>query len=145
TRRGDFEVNSGGYLVNGAGYFLKGLPIDPVTQNISGSVPQVLRLTNQFLPASQTTTINYQLNLPQLPKTAAYQDSQSAGSELLDASDFMTIAPDVAATTSGSAAAAGDAASTIASAGDTLTITIGAVTRNYVFNSGGSTVMPNIN
>ncbi len=70
TRRGDFELDEGGYLVNGSGYYLKGLPIDPVTQNISGSVPQVLRLSNQFLPASQTTRINYQLNLPQLPKTA---------------------------------------------------------------------------
>src|SRR5690606_1530598 len=37
TRRGDFEFNSGGYLVNAAGYYLKGLPIDPVTGNPSGS------------------------------------------------------------------------------------------------------------
>jgi flagellar hook protein FlgE len=144
TRRGDFEVNSGGYLVNGSGYFLKGLPIDPVTQNISGSVPQVLRLSNQFLPASQTTRINYQLNLPQLPKTANYQQSQAAGSELLRASDFMTIAPDTAATSGGSAATAGAASTTIASPGETLTIQIGAVSRTYAFNSGGSTVLPNI-
>jgi flagellar hook protein FlgE len=144
TRRGDFELDNGGYLVNGAGYYLKGLPIDPVTQNISGSVPQVLRLSNQFLPAAQTTRINYQLNLPQLPKTAAWQASQSPGSELLRASDFIAIPPDMPATTSGSAAAAADATSTIASAGDTLTITIGATSRTYSFNSGGSTMMPNI-
>jgi flagellar hook protein FlgE len=144
TRRGDFELDAGGYLVNGSGYYLKGLPIDPLTGNISGSVPQVLRLSNQFLPAQQTTRINYQLNLPQLPKTAAYQDSQSAGSELLRASDFMTIAPDVAATTTGAAATAGDAASTIASAGDSLTITIGATTRTYAFTNAGGTTMPTI-
>ena len=29
TRRGDFQLNSQGYLVNGAGYYLEGLPIDP--------------------------------------------------------------------------------------------------------------------
>ena len=75
TRRGDFEVNKGGYLVNGAGYYLKGLPIDPQTQNISGSVPQVLQISTAFLPAQQTTRIDYQLNLPQLPKTKAYEDS----------------------------------------------------------------------
>ena len=28
TRRGDFELDKTGYLVNGAGYYLKGLPID---------------------------------------------------------------------------------------------------------------------
>ncbi|MHB1110809.1 MAG: flagellar hook-basal body complex protein, partial [Devosia sp.] len=114
TRRGDFEVDNGGYLVNGSGYYLKGLPIDPTTQNISGSVPQVLRLDNAFLPAAQTTRINYQLNLPQLPKTAQYQESQAVGSELLNAGDFVAITPDVAATTTGSAAVAGSATSTIA-------------------------------
>lgn len=144
TRRGDFELDAGGYLVNGAGYYLKGLPIDPISQNISGSVPQVLRLSNNFLPAQQTTRINYQLNLPQLPKTAAYQESGAAGSELLKASDFLSITPDVAATTSGAAATGTDAASTIASDGDTLSITIGATSRTYAFNAGTSSVMPNI-
>jgi flagellar hook protein FlgE len=28
TRRGDFELDKNGYLVNGSGYYLKGLPID---------------------------------------------------------------------------------------------------------------------
>jgi flagellar hook protein FlgE len=142
TRRGDFEVDKGGYLVNGSGYFLKGLPIDPVTQNISGSVPQVLRLSTQFLPASQTTRINYQLNLPQLPKTANYQASQTPGSELLNATDFMAIAADQTARVSGAAATATTPTSELVAAGDTLTITIGAVTRNYTFNSGGSDVLP---
>jgi flagellar hook protein FlgE len=146
TRRGDFEVDQGGYLVNGSGYYLKGLPIDPVTQNISGSVPQVLRLSNQFLPASQTTRINYQLNLPQLPKTAQYSQSQTPGSELIRASDFMAITPDTAATHTGTTTvAAGDASTTVLSPGDTLTLTIGAATRTFLINSGGSTTMPNIN
>jgi len=142
TRRGDFELDKGGYLVNGAGYYLKGLPIDPLTQNISGSVPQVLRLDNAFLPAAQTTRINYQLNLPQLPKTSNYQESQAVGSELLNAGDFLTITPDVAATTSGSAVAGASATSTIASAGDTLTLQIGATSRTYTFTNGGGTTVP---
>jgi flagellar hook protein FlgE len=139
TRRGDFELDDGGYLVNGSGYYLKGLPIDPVTQNISGSVPQVLQISNQFLPAAQTTRINYQLNLPQLPKTAAWQASQTAGSELLSASDFMTIPPDTAATTTGAAMASGDAIGTVLTVGETLSITIGGTVRNFtVTNAGGS-------
>ena len=144
TRRGDFEVDKSGYLVNGSGYYLKGLPIDPVTQNISGSVPQVLRLSNQFLPASQTTRINYQLNLPQLPKTAQWQASQAPGSELIRASDFMPIPIDTEASVTGAAAVAGDPAANFASAGDTLQITVGATSRTYTFTDAGGTAGLNI-
>lgn len=124
TRRGDFELDKNGYMVNGAGYYLKGLPIDPATQNISGSVPQVLRVTNSFLPAQQTNTINYELNLPQLPKTAQYQASKAVGSELLRAQDFLNLTPDTPATISGGTTTAGAASSTIASAGNSLTIAV---------------------
>lgn len=140
TRRGDFELDNGGYLVNGAGYYLKGLPIDPVTQNISGSVPQVLQISSQFLPAQQTSRINYQLNLPQLPNTAQYQASQASGSELLNASDFVSITPNQpAAVTGAGTVATGDAIGTVLSTGDTLEITVGGTTRSFtVVNSGGS-------
>ena len=87
TRRGDFEIDKDGRLVNGAGYYLKGLDIDPGTGNISGSVPKVIELSNAFLPAQKTNTINYQANLPQLPKTANYK-AEEAGSELLNPADF---------------------------------------------------------
>jgi flagellar hook protein FlgE len=82
TRRGDFSIDKDGYLVNGAGYYLKGLPIDRTSGNISGSVPEVIQISNAFLPASQTSRVNYQLNLPQVPKTASY-DEGTANSELL--------------------------------------------------------------
>ena len=55
TRRGDFQLDKSGYLVNGAGYYLLGVPIDPTTGNPSGSSPQVLRFQNDFLPAQETT------------------------------------------------------------------------------------------
>ena len=42
SRRGDFQENSQGFLVNGAGYYLMGIPIDRTTGNPVGSVPQVL-------------------------------------------------------------------------------------------------------
>ena len=42
---------SSGNLVNGAGYYLQGVPIDPNTGNPSGSSPQVLQFQNNFLPA----------------------------------------------------------------------------------------------
>ena len=48
TRRGDFDVDKSGYLVNGSGYYLKGLPIDTVTGNISSSLPQVDRKSTRL-------------------------------------------------------------------------------------------------
>jgi flagellar hook protein FlgE len=150
TRRGDFELDKSGYLVNGAGYFLKGLPIDPSTQNVSGSVPQVLQISNAFLPAQQTTRVNYEINLPQLPKTPAYNQSQASGSELIDARDFVSLTPDTPALKIGAAATGTDATSTIASPGDSLRVRFGpaggpyTTDRTYAFNTGGSTTMPDI-
>ena len=43
TRRGDFSTDKNGYLVNGAGYYLMGIPVDPTTGNLVGSVPQLLQ------------------------------------------------------------------------------------------------------
>ena len=50
TRRGDFQPNKDGYLVNGAGYYLMGIPIDATTGNLAGSVPQLLQFQNDFAP-----------------------------------------------------------------------------------------------
>jgi flagellar hook protein FlgE len=141
TRRGDFELDKNGYLVNGSGYYLKGLPIDPTTQNISGSVPQVLQVSNSFLPAQQTTRVNYELNLPQLPKTAAYQASKAPGSELLKAQDFLSLTPDTPATIAGATTTGTALPSSIAAAGDTLSVSVNggpATTINFI-SGGGST------
>src|SRR5664279_4702667 len=71
TRRGDFQVNSNGNLVNGAGYYLMGVPVDPKTGNPTGNVPQVLQFQNNFVPAQTTTSISYAANLPTKPATQA--------------------------------------------------------------------------
>jgi flagellar hook protein FlgE len=82
TRRGDFQIDKSGYLVNGAGYYLQGVPIDPTTGNPSGSSPQVLRFQNDFLPAQQTTRIDYRANLASYPLTTKH-DVSVLGSELI--------------------------------------------------------------
>jgi flagellar hook protein FlgE len=71
TRRGDFQVNANGNLVNGAGYYLMGVPVDSKTGNPLGNVPQVLQFQNNFVPAQATTIIQYAANLPTAPKTVA--------------------------------------------------------------------------
>ncbi|HWJ87561.1 MAG TPA: flagellar hook-basal body complex protein [Pelagibacterium sp.] len=67
TRRGDFEMDREGYLRNGAGYYLKGVPIDSTTGNVSGSVPEMVKVGNGLIPAKATQRINYALNLPAAP------------------------------------------------------------------------------
>src|SRR6266481_2157853 len=71
TRRGDFQVNANGNLVNGAGYYLMGVAVDPKTGNPLGNVPQVLQFQNNFVPAQATTAIQYAANLPTTPSTPA--------------------------------------------------------------------------
>src|SRR5882757_10533587 len=71
TRRGDFQLNANGNLVNGAGYYLLGVSVDPKTGNPIGNVPQVLQFKNNFIPAQATTKITYAANLPTKPSTVA--------------------------------------------------------------------------
>ena len=87
TRRGDFQIDKSGYLVNGAGYYLQGVPIDPTTGNPSGSSPQVLRFQNDFLPAQETTRIDYRANLASYPLTTKH-DVSVPGSELIAAASY---------------------------------------------------------
>ncbi len=82
TRRGDFEVDRYGYLVNGAGYYLQGVEIDPVTGNKAGDIPSRIQITSDFVSSKQTTTIDYTANLPSFPKTVA-ADPDTANSELM--------------------------------------------------------------
>ena len=96
TRRGDFTLDKNGYLVNGAGYYLEGIPIDPTTGNVTGSNPQVLQFGGDFLPAQPTTTITYRANLASYPLTTKH-DTSVPGSELINVGDF-TVNPSTVGT-----------------------------------------------
>ncbi len=89
TRRGDFQENSQGFLVNGAGYYLMGIPIDRSTGNPVGSVPEVLQFGNNEIPAQVTTQIQYQANLPTFPQTTN-ANASIPGSELINPADFTS-------------------------------------------------------
>jgi len=96
TRRGDFSTDKNGFLVNGAGYYLMGIPVDPNTGNLVGSVPTLLKFDSGFLPAQPTTTIQYQANLASYPLTPGH-DTNVPKSELLDPTNY-TVDPTVAGT-----------------------------------------------
>ena len=96
TRRGDFELDRNGYLVNAAGYYLKGLTIDDKTGNPQGGLPDVIRVTNDFLAASGTTEVDYRANLASYPLTTN-ANKNVANSELLNVGSYA-VDPTVAGT-----------------------------------------------
>lgn len=125
TRRGDFELDKDGYLVNGAGYFLKGIGLDAKTGALTGSKPGVIQISTDNLAAKRTTVVQYRANIPSYPRTTA-ANTATPGSELLTATG-MTSDPRVGG--SGTVSAA-DATTFI-----NRTIAAGAVT---VYNDVGS-------
>jgi flagellar hook protein FlgE len=91
TRRGDFQMDSNGFMVNGAGYYLMGIPVNPATGAPTASSPQVLQFNNSFLPAQATTAINYGANLPSAPPTGVLNPATfSVGHNPLDAASGGT-------------------------------------------------------
>jgi flagellar hook protein FlgE len=145
TRRGDFQPDKNGFLVNGAGNYLMGIPVDPTTGNLVGSVPQLLQFQNDFLPAQQTTQIDYRANLASYPLTPAH-DTNIPGSELINPTTMsanpIAGAP-TAAKITGTGAALADVIATVtgtgtfATAGTALGAGNGGLLRLVVTPSGG--------
>jgi flagellar hook protein FlgE len=159
TRRGDFQENSGGFLVNGAGYYLMGIPVSASTGNPIGSVPQVLQFSTNFVPAQPTTQIQYQANLASNPTTAV-SNSTVPGSNLLNPVGFSanplvgapaaakitgtgaTLLPDAAALGTGTVTLASGVNTTLASlgmtAGQTISVFDGTHTDTYTMPNSGT-------
>ncbi len=119
TRRGDFQPDKNGFLVNGAGYYLMGIPVDPTTGNLVGSVPTLLQFQNDFLPAQPTSQIEYRANLASYPLTPDH-DVNIPGSELLNPATFsanpIAGAP-IAAKITGAGAQLADVLATVSGTG----------------------------
>jgi flagellar hook protein FlgE len=153
TRRGDFQLDKNGFLVNGAGYYLLGVPVDPTTGNLVGSAPQPLQFQNNLLPAQATTQVTYQANLASYPLTAAH-NTNVPKSELINPGDFIanplagapaaakitgsgaTLLPDAVASLTGTAALPNSLvnAGTFTINGSTVTLTAG-MTQAQVVNA----------
>ena len=131
SRRGDFQIDKSGYMVNGAGYYLMGIPIDSATGNLTGSVPTMLQFQNGFLPAEATTRIDYTANLASYPKTQD-SDTTKIGSELLNQSNFSAN-PVV-----GAAAAAKIIGSGAGLSGDAAAVLTGSKVLTSLTSAGGT-------
>lgn len=86
TRRGDFERDNSGYLVNGAGFYLKGIPLDPQTGALQGSNAQLIRVTESNVPPKRSDNVQYNATLPQFPET---NYSRTATNPLLPANGLV--------------------------------------------------------
>ena len=94
SRRGDFQLDRYGHLKNGAGFYLKGLSVDPNTGNVNGTVPEVVRITSDFQPARQSSVMNYRANLPSFPRVPRVDSSAPPpNGEILSQSDFPSGGP----------------------------------------------------
>jgi flagellar hook protein FlgE len=147
TRAGDFELNSNGYLVNSAGYYLMGIPIDAATGNPVGNTPQVLQFDDDFVPAQETTSITYQANLPSSPSSGILNTDDFEANPLNGAPQAATITgtgatlePDAVAKLTGNVSLT--STTTLASlginGGDQITINDGTNTYTYTVPSSGS-------
>ena len=87
SRRGDFQVDRFGHMVNGGGYYLKGLAIDEVSQNVASDVPEIVKIKADFLGAQGTTAVDVRANIPTTPKTIF------AGSGAAGADEFLATTP----------------------------------------------------
>lgn len=86
TRAGDFTLDTDRNLVNSAGYFLQGYPINPATGAVGDrAVP--IEVSDASMPAQPSTQIEYEANLPSTPATGNYQND-IANSQYVDLSIF---------------------------------------------------------
>jgi flagellar hook protein FlgE len=150
TRAGDFQLNDNGNLVNSAGYYLMGIPVNATTGNPEGSVPQVLEFDNNFIPAQATTSISYQANLPSAPSSGMivpgnFGNNPIAGAEIIGSG--ATLEPDAVAVGTGTVGSLTNATTLLSlgiASGDKIMVGDGTNTTTYT-STGSDTVGDLIN
>ena len=120
TRRGDFDMDKNGYLVNGAGYYLKGLPIDTATRQHLGlgaggdQASPTPSCRRRRRPASTTRS-----TCRRCPRTAPTSRAPRAASCSSRATSWRSL-PTRPATATGAALTGGNDADTVMVAGESL-------------------------
>jgi flagellar hook protein FlgE len=81
TRGGDFSMNSGGFLVNGAGQYLNGWLVNPTTKTADQNALVPIQISQQTFNPVSTSSVTLAANLPATPTagTAVAQYTNAAG------------------------------------------------------------------
>lgn len=69
TRAGDFQMDKNGYLVNSAGNYLDGWPVDPQTGAVNRNTLTPIQVTQTVYNPVPTSTVTLAANLPATPAT----------------------------------------------------------------------------
>jgi flagellar hook protein FlgE len=70
TRDGNFQVNAQGYLVNDAGYYLDGWPVNPATGVVNQTTLAPIQISQSTYQPIATSSINLSANLPATPASS---------------------------------------------------------------------------
>ncbi|HZH28399.1 MAG TPA: flagellar hook protein FlgE [Azospirillaceae bacterium] len=124
SRRGDFSLDRRGYMVNGAGQYLRGWPVNTNANGditVNASSPKTIQIDPTPVPPKATTTVTYGANLP---SNAAVREVEeyaltTGGSNLQVVVNGTTIGP--LAGPFGTATAAASALAAAINADATLT------------------------
>lgn len=76
TRTGDFTLNKNGYLVNSAGEFLNGWPVNAATGVVNANALAPIRVSQSNLAPTPTANITLSANLPASPSSTSPVSSQ---------------------------------------------------------------------
>jgi flagellar hook protein FlgE len=76
TRAGDFQMNSDGYLVNGAGEYLQGWSVDPATGVVNQSQLSPIQINQTQYNPVPTSEVSLAANLPTTPTSTSSNSSQ---------------------------------------------------------------------
>ena len=76
TRAGDFTMNSSGYLVNSAGQYLNGWPVNSATGTADQTTLQPIQISQTEYDPVATSTVTLSANLPATPASGTATTSQ---------------------------------------------------------------------
>ena len=82
TRAGDFQMDKNGYLVNSAGQFLNGWPVDPVTGTVNQNTLTPIQVTQTVYNPVATTKVTISANLPATPAAGTATPASPIASDI---------------------------------------------------------------
>jgi flagellar hook protein FlgE len=82
SRAGDFQLNSGGYLVNSAGEYLNGWSVDPSTGIVNQNSLAPIQVTQTVYNPVSTSQVNLSANLPATPASGTGTVSSPVSSDI---------------------------------------------------------------
>ena len=82
TRAGDFQMNSAGYLVNTAGQFLNGWPVDQATGAVNQNSLAPIQVAQTLFNPVATSQVTLSANLPATPATGTATVSSPISSDI---------------------------------------------------------------